>query len=257
MKTTKSIITVLFVLLTAQIASAYYCPSTGRWLSRDPMGELGFETLCAASAVPRVGHVVSPASLPPGRWINRDAIGGKGAFNRYVFCANDPLQNIDLRGLYGNPVSGPNGPVAACPFCLCTLAKYGSPAQQSSGSVINPNTVSLHVSVPYTISVVGDPKACKCRYKDSGSISYAYSRPGGQTGSGARIFDQPGDTHDIPCASGTDIPGLILNAAPGSITYALNFNWTGTLTCESSWPNFFSLADTTSLNGSYNGSFTW
>src|ERR1035437_9273324 len=43
MKTTKSIIVTLFVLLTAQIASAYYCPSTGRWLSRDPVGEPGFE----------------------------------------------------------------------------------------------------------------------------------------------------------------------------------------------------------------------
>ena len=36
MKTTKSFLVVLFVLAAAQIASAYYCPSTGRWLSRDP-----------------------------------------------------------------------------------------------------------------------------------------------------------------------------------------------------------------------------
>jgi uncharacterized protein RhaS with RHS repeats len=45
MKATKSIILVLFVLLTAQITSAYYCPSTGRWLSRDPIEEQGGENL--------------------------------------------------------------------------------------------------------------------------------------------------------------------------------------------------------------------
>jgi RHS repeat-associated protein len=45
MKNAKAIIVAMFVLLTAQIASAYYCPSTGRWPNRDPKGELGFELL--------------------------------------------------------------------------------------------------------------------------------------------------------------------------------------------------------------------
>jgi hypothetical protein len=72
MKTTKSIIVVLFVLLTAQIASAYYCPSTGRWLSRDPIAEPGFQTSQMASVVPK-----SP-QLAPSRWLNRDPIGEPG-----------------------------------------------------------------------------------------------------------------------------------------------------------------------------------
>jgi hypothetical protein len=45
MKTTRLIIVVLFVLMTTQIASAYYCPSTGRWLSRDPHEEQSFALL--------------------------------------------------------------------------------------------------------------------------------------------------------------------------------------------------------------------
>jgi hypothetical protein len=69
MKTAKSIIVVLFVLLTAQITSAYYCPSTGRWLSRDPIGEPGFQTAQMASVVPR------SSQLALRRWINRDSIG--------------------------------------------------------------------------------------------------------------------------------------------------------------------------------------
>ena len=60
MKTAKSILVVLFVLLTAQIASAYYCPSTGRWLSRDPIGEPGFRAIAKS------------LQLGPSHWVNRD-----------------------------------------------------------------------------------------------------------------------------------------------------------------------------------------
>ena len=66
MKNTKSILVVMFVLLTAQIASAYYCPSTGRWLSRDPIGEPGFETSQMVAQTPEVTS---------DRWINRDSAG--------------------------------------------------------------------------------------------------------------------------------------------------------------------------------------
>jgi hypothetical protein len=85
MKTAKSIIVVLFVLLTAQIASAYYCPSTGRWLSRDPIGEPGFRAL-------------QMASVAPSRWINRDPIK-KGGPSLYQFVGDDSINRIDALGL--------------------------------------------------------------------------------------------------------------------------------------------------------------
>jgi hypothetical protein len=103
MKTAKSIIVVLFVLLTAQIASAYYCPSTGRWLSRDPIGEPGFENLRAASVTPKVGKVVSSVSLRSSRWINRDSVETQKEPNRYVFVKNNPELNVDLLGLNSEP----------------------------------------------------------------------------------------------------------------------------------------------------------
>jgi hypothetical protein len=103
MKTAKSIIVVLSVLLTAQIASAYYCPSTGRWLSRDPIGEPGFENLRAASALPEAGQVVSPVSLPLGRWIDRDPISTANDPDRYAFVKNAPINLVDPLGLrFGN-----------------------------------------------------------------------------------------------------------------------------------------------------------
>ncbi|MCF7669660.1 MAG: RHS repeat-associated core domain-containing protein [Verrucomicrobia bacterium] len=47
-----------------------------------------------------------------GRWIKRDPIGERGGMNLYNYVGNDPLNWIDTLGLaYGNPISGPNGPV--------------------------------------------------------------------------------------------------------------------------------------------------
>ena len=100
MKTAKSIIAVLFVLLTAQIASAYYCPSTGRWLSRDPIGEPGFQALQATTIAPRVGN---SASSQTARWIQRDSTSEKNEPDRYVFVKNDPESNVDLLGLSSEP----------------------------------------------------------------------------------------------------------------------------------------------------------
>jgi hypothetical protein len=110
MKPTRSIIVVLFVLLTAQIASAYFCPSTGRWLSRDPIGEPGFQALQTASLQSGIrGSTLQPS----GRWVNRDPLGEVGVEvvrdgkpdetgvggNTYLFVRNDAVDLADFIGL--------------------------------------------------------------------------------------------------------------------------------------------------------------
>ncbi len=113
MKTAKSLAAILFALLTAQSVFAYYCPATGRWLSRDPVGEPGFENLRAASAMPQVRQVASTATLPPGRWVQRDPLPAPasqssskraksvtiGESNRYLFVDNNPITFVDSDGL--------------------------------------------------------------------------------------------------------------------------------------------------------------
>lgn len=95
MKNTKSIVIVLFVLLMAQIASAYYCPSTGRWLSRDPIGEPGFQALQIASQTS-----IKPTPLPSSdRWISRDPIPGREGKNLYGFVENEAISQVDYLGL--------------------------------------------------------------------------------------------------------------------------------------------------------------
>jgi hypothetical protein len=97
MKATKSIIVVLFVLLSTQIASAYYCPSTGRWLSRDPKGELGF-TLLKDGWIKRSRSSSNQNCCPScKRNANKNLIIGDA--NIYAFVNNDPLERIDYLGL--------------------------------------------------------------------------------------------------------------------------------------------------------------
>lgn len=68
----------------------YGRPLAARWPNRDPLGEPGFETSRR----------------------RRASLRGDGP-NLYHFVRNNPVGGIDKLGLaYGNPVSGPNGPVA-------------------------------------------------------------------------------------------------------------------------------------------------
>jgi hypothetical protein len=111
------IIFAFVTLLGANTASAYYSPSTGRWLSRDPMGEPGFELLRASSAVPKVGQIASTASLPQSRTFIRDTVL-KNEVNAYVLVKNDPESKVDFLGLaqtyfYWTPTPCGNGATTA------------------------------------------------------------------------------------------------------------------------------------------------
>jgi hypothetical protein len=98
----------LFVALwTAQTALAWYDPSTGRWLTRDPVGEPGFQALQRAVAPPSA--VSAPASQPS-RWVHRDPAGEVDSerelagrpddANLYAFVENKPTTEIDPFGLF-------------------------------------------------------------------------------------------------------------------------------------------------------------
>jgi len=93
MKSTKlknAIGVALFLALwTAETALAWYDPSTGRWLTRDPIEEPGFQ------AIPKMRlATTSPAAR---RWIKRDSTGP----NLYVFVGNSSPNKIDRLGLEG------------------------------------------------------------------------------------------------------------------------------------------------------------
>lgn len=115
MQRTANAVIVGLALLATQTAFAYYNPSTGRFLSRDPIGEPGFQLVQGVQRAPQVGPVsVAQQST---RWINRDSVRQSASkvkrettappqrntiqneINSYCFVINDPQNQIDPLGL--------------------------------------------------------------------------------------------------------------------------------------------------------------
>jgi uncharacterized protein RhaS with RHS repeats len=78
-------------------------------------------------------------------WLNRDPIQEAGGLNLYGYVGNSPINRIDPLGLepgYGNPVSGPNGPVGPSPSGSNWPAPNLNPLLPGPGQVppgYNPN----------------------------------------------------------------------------------------------------------------------
>ena len=75
----------LMVFGWLSVADAYYSPTQGRWLSRDPIGEMAFVSQEAGGMSSSDLNLLSPL------------LGSSEAL--YVFCANGPLERVDAWGL--------------------------------------------------------------------------------------------------------------------------------------------------------------
>ena len=71
-------------------------PEVGRWINRDPMGDFASYVNYSHAKNTRVRKILFRQQFYP----------------VYLFVNNSPFFYIDDTGLYGNPVSGPDGPVA-------------------------------------------------------------------------------------------------------------------------------------------------
>ncbi len=91
MQRTMNAVILGLVLLATQTAFAYYNPSTGRFLSRDPIGEPGFQVLQAAQGNSQNGPV--PVAQQSSRWINRDSIS-EGETENNLLSAIFAKQNL-------------------------------------------------------------------------------------------------------------------------------------------------------------------
>lgn len=128
------------MLAAAQIASAYYCPATGRWLSRDPIGEPGFQALQMAAQT----SSIRPTPLPSSdRWISRDPVPSREEKNIYAFVENKPVSYIDALGL-----------------CQCGVKSLKA---ISDGWTVNQNSIAFkfHVTAKFRKDAGYDPSCCK------------------------------------------------------------------------------------------------
>lgn len=83
-------------LLVPETAHCFYNPSTGKWISRDPIGEAGFQLVQRGTkAAPLASAVVSE---PVGRSLKRDLVA-ESEENPYHFARNSAVNLVDILGL--------------------------------------------------------------------------------------------------------------------------------------------------------------
>jgi hypothetical protein len=96
---------VLWLVLCAQTCLGFYSPSQGRWLSRDPIGEPGGKNLCG-------------------------------------FVGNDPIQDIDVRGL--SP--------GKCQNCCCCAENIRVTSEGFQNIIYFGHTIKVELTLNYKIS---------------------------------------------------------------------------------------------------------
>jgi RHS repeat-associated protein len=200
-----------------------------------------------------------------GRWISRDPVGEVGGLSLYGFIENSPFGAVDLYGLScascrclkvkltaGTAVGGitePTNPTMTPP--------PGRGATQR---------ITIGIRTPFSIEVEGDRSQCKCKYTDKGSIKgklrFRFSDGSTSESPVERTFDpdkNSGDTHPIEgCRDGTDIPGFFLDMGPmpGSLNFELQYDLTVAATCTGS-DGVSSISDSIAYNAAFKGSYSW
>ncbi len=130
------LLAVVAPMLFVDVAQAYYTPGLGRFISRDPITELGFELPANMGISTAMLYVPDDSGY----------FQGPGGSDLYAFVFNDPVGSFDAQGLCGSgTVFGPftyvvapstlagNGPTSAsCPT---------QPAKPPAGCTVpNPNS---------------------------------------------------------------------------------------------------------------------
>jgi hypothetical protein len=141
MKTRAAILLVLVSLfgVTESRAMRWYSSSTGRWLSRDPLGEPGFQALQVANTEPRLN---SPVPAQPAWLISPNGIENKVSKGLYIFTKNNSMQYSDPLGMDDFQVVG--GPVNAPDPSESWLRRF----QRRIGRLLSPITDGVdHVNI--------------------------------------------------------------------------------------------------------------
>lgn len=205
----------LLGLLIIREASAFYDPTIGRWISRDPLGESGGLNLASFSADDPVNRI-DPYGLEDlkfasegitqvdGRWLGYDheasSSGKKNSpdawiwqFARVRYCPNglcnsgDPAE--DQQNSYIKAKAMNKGKCTLLVSCFCTVTwavGNGGPIPMKA-VVVNGNVLGTSISEAYKSYQVGDGRG-------TGS---AVAGGSGSLGVGQSFFLQPGGEREL------------------------------------------------------------
>jgi RHS repeat-associated core domain len=108
-----SLITDPYPQTTSPIAAHYEYDASGNIAaqsgSMSDVFAFRFSTKCWEPETAILHYELRPYSPSFGRFLPRDPIGERGGLNLYGFVRNTSLNSFDRFGLYGNPVTGPDG----------------------------------------------------------------------------------------------------------------------------------------------------
>ena len=170
-------------------------------------------------------------STSSGRWLSRDPLGEKwGGKNLYAALSNDPLSKTDSLGLLiiGNPAF-----CYECRCKKVNLGPVGPVEAFSDDGIKTPN-VSIGPAIPRSFDTEGmlAPHLCKCKYRDSGHSTTIVN--GDKRERDFRTFGKPYLEKEIPCTADVDYPGLKLEGLPpdAPLDIDLTVNMTVTAICD-------------------------
>jgi RHS repeat-associated protein len=104
-----------------QVRNRYLHPELGRWLRRDPLGELGFE-------------------ITLHRWLSEDPAQQAGGQDLYAFVRNRPTERVDVYGLMDSITLSVLGCIRAgngFAFCICQIAPDSDECESGLGACLD------------------------------------------------------------------------------------------------------------------------
>lgn len=252
-----SAVALIICMLTAQSAFAYYNPSTGRWLSRDPIGEPGFQALQIVQGNSQVGPV--PVARQSSRWVSRSPIGENGGKNLYGFVSNSPVSLVDSLGLEPTG-SGPWGPGLGNNWCSCkcksvevtyepgdATMELGSYEPLIFGFIPSGQRFGSKVHVRWKVD--GAPFLCHYYQDERGTTTKA-------TGPGGFELSKAGSDGNEVAQVYTDYQGMdYTQILPGSLlsgTWTLAVHWNVTFRCVSENGSSVTRHDSKDVSGMIN-----
>ncbi|WP_247688850.1 RHS repeat-associated core domain-containing protein [Ralstonia pseudosolanacearum] len=130
--------------------------SQGRAEYRADFGYAGMQYHAASGMYLTLFRAYDPGT---GRWVSRDPIGERGGINLYAYVDGNPLSNIDPRGLQAYPIPGPAPVPAPGGGVSAPGGSRGSTDPVTGMPISSPSRPSINIPSVSTICLIA-PAIC-------------------------------------------------------------------------------------------------